>query len=164
MYIKLFRLNRPVNSARRWFLAHSTAIATSALVWPGVRLAHAIAAPDNPKAAEFAASFARVTVGHSVIDSEQIGLTIPAIAEDGAVVPVALHSDLADIEAFYLFADKNPTPLIAVFALTPLLEAHINARVKLAESCNVVLLARRDNQFLRCSRWVNVMRGGCGTG
>ena len=47
--------------------------------------------------------------------SDQIKFKIPDIAENGAVVPVTVSTDIAGVEKIYLLIDSNPTPLSAVF-------------------------------------------------
>ncbi|PKD41488.1 thiosulfate oxidation carrier protein SoxY [Methylomonas sp. Kb3] len=150
--------------SRRLFLKHSGILLTAALLTGkfanvlAERLATHFAADD------FVALYSQLIDQRTVIDSDKLNLILPEIAEDGAVVPVSIASELDDIEKLYLFADKNPTPLLAEFELTPLIAPFLSARIKLAESCNVILLAEHGGELLRTSRWVNVMRGGCGTG
>ncbi len=115
-------------------------------------------------AGDFADRYARLFGEQAVADSALIELVLPEIAEDGAVVPVTIRSELDGIDRLYLLAEKNPTPLVAEFELAPLVAVYLTARIKLAESSRVTLVARCDGQLLRCSRWVNVMRGGCGSG
>ena len=151
-------------SSRRVFLKHSGILMLGTLLTGksvdaiATRLAEYFAAEDFNKI------FAKVIGNLPVSDTGNIKLILPDIAEDGAVVPVSITSELDGIETIFLFADKNPTPLLAEFQLSPVLLAQITGRVKLAASCNVILLARRNGEWLRTARWVNVMRGGCGTG
>jgi sulfur-oxidizing protein SoxY len=41
---------------------------------------------------------------------------------------------------------------------------YLTARIKMAESCPVMVIAQQGNRFLRAQKWVKVMQGGCGTG
>lgn len=100
----------------------------------------------------------------SIIDSNLIEISLPKIAEDGTVVPITISSDLENIGRIYLLIEKNPTPLAAEFELSPAVSVYITTRIKMAESCNVVVIARHGSQLLRRQQWVNVMQGGCGTG
>jgi sulfur-oxidizing protein SoxY len=113
---------------------------------------------------DFRSKFALVSANHPIIDSQDISLTLPQIAEDGAVVPIIISSELDNIDTIYVWIEKNPTPLAASFQLSPSITTHITARIKMAESCNVIVLARQGEHWLRCQQWVQVMRGGCGTG
>ncbi len=151
-------------NSRRLFLKHSGILAIGTLLAgkPAINWAERLGeyfANDS-----FARIYAQLVTNQTVIDSKEIELSLPAIAEDGAVVPVTVSSELNNIQRIYLIADKNPTPLLIEFELTAGVLAFITARVKLAESCNVILLAKTDDQLLRISRWVKVVHGGCGTG
>ncbi|WNB77705.1 thiosulfate oxidation carrier protein SoxY [Methylomonas koyamae] len=150
--------------SRRNFLKTSGVLATGGLLAAGASDSRAARLAEDFAVGDFAGRYASLFGDQAVSESELIQLILPEIAEDGAVVPVTISSELDGIERLYLLADKNPTPLVAEFELTPLLALHLTARIKLAESCRVTLVARREGQLLRCSRWVNVMRGGCGSG
>ncbi|WP_446811494.1 thiosulfate oxidation carrier protein SoxY [Methylomonas sp. 2BW1-5-20] len=151
-------------SSRRLFLKHSGILMLGALLAGKPVSAVTRRLADHFAVNDFTKIYKQVIDNQPVRDSDEIDLILPEIAEDGAVVPVSVASKLDGIEKFYLFADKNPTPLLAEFELTPQLAPYFTARIKLAESCNVILLAQHRGQLLRASRWVNVMRGGCGTG
>lgn len=113
---------------------------------------------------DYARRFDVLFAGQSVIDSREISLDLPAIAENGAVVPIVISSELDGIDQLYLWVEKNPTPLAARFELSPSVVVFVSARIKMAESCNVVVLARQGSRWLRNRQWVQVMQGGCGTG
>ncbi|WP_445368909.1 thiosulfate oxidation carrier protein SoxY [Methylomonas sp. BW4-1] len=151
-------------SARRLFLKHAGILIGGALLASKSANALAERLPKLFAADDFAKTYSTLVNQRTVIDSDKINLILPEIAEDGAVVPISVASELEGIEKLYLFADKNPTPLLMEFELTPLIAPFLTARIKLAESCNVILLAEHNGELLRTSRWVNVMRGGCGTG
>lgn len=153
-----------MRSSRRNFLKSGCIWATGGLYLAKVSDSAAERLSENFAAGDFADRYARLFGEQAVTDSTLIELVLPEIAEDGAVVPVTIRSELDGIDRLYLLADKNPTPLVAEFELAPLVALQLTARIKLAESCRVTLVARRDGQLLRCSRWVNVMRGGCGSG
>lgn len=99
-----------------------------------------------------------------VIDSQEISLTLPSRAENGAVVPVTIASDLDGLEQLYLLVENNPTPLAAVFHLSAEVAVFITTRVKMAQSGDVHILAKQDGRWLHCRQRVEVMLGGCGTG
>lgn len=113
---------------------------------------------------DFLGKWQAITAGAAVIESPDISLTLPTIAENGAVVPVNIFSELQDLQGIWLLVEKNPTPLAAVFQLSPAVAVAITGRIKMAESCNVHLLAKQEQHWLHCQQWVRVMVGGCGTG
>lgn len=100
----------------------------------------------------------------SVLDTDRIGIDMPDNAENGAAVPITLHTNLDGVDTLYLWAEKNPTPLVAAFDVTPDVLPYITTRIKLAESGRVIVLAKQGQQWFRQQRWIDVMRGGCGTG
>lgn len=113
---------------------------------------------------DFQAKWQSITDNEAVIDTTDIHLSLPQIAENGAVVPITIRSELDNLDKLYLLVEKNPTPLAAVFELSPVVSVYLTARIKMAESCNVYVLAKQGDRWLRCGQWVNVMVGGCGTG
>jgi len=113
---------------------------------------------------DFTSRFDSLFAGQHLIDSPEINLSLPAVAENGAVVPITISSELDGIDRLYLWVEKNPTPLAATFELAPAVAVFFSARIKMAESCNVVVLARQGERWLRNRQWVQVMQGGCGTG
>lgn len=151
-------------STRRLFLKHSGILIAGTLLTGKSAIALAERLAGHFATDDFATIYTQLVDNRPVIDVDSIDLILPEIAEDGAVVPISIASVLDGIKKLYLFADKNPTPLLAEFELTPLIAPFLTARIKLAESCNVILLAERQGELLRTSRWVNVMRGGCGAG
>lgn len=113
---------------------------------------------------DFTTRFQEVFGDRAIIDSAAIQVTLPDIAENGAAVPITISSDLPEIQRLYIWVEKNPTPLAAEIGFDPALAVYLTARIKMAESCNVVVIAQQGDLLLRNRRWVNVMQGGCGTG
>lgn len=113
---------------------------------------------------EFGLRFRDLFADRTIIDSDAIDIDLPAIAENGAVVPITISSALEQISRIYIWVEKNPTPLAAEFELDDSMAAYLTARIKMAESCNVVVVAEQGRQLLRKQQWVKVMQGGCGTG
>jgi len=95
-------------------------------------------------------------------ESDQIGIETPHPAENGAVVPVDVHSDVPNTDAIYLFGAKNPTPALAAFDLTPAIAPNISCRVKLGATGDLVAVVRADGRFYSARKSVEVVAGGCG--
>lgn len=115
-------------------------------------------------AGDFTSQFQRAYGEQAIRDSDAIRISLPEIAENGAVVPITVSSDLSDIQRLYLWVEKNPTPLAAEIELDASLAVYLTARIKMAESSHVTVIARQGENLLRNRRWVKVMQGGCGTG
>ena len=120
------------------------------------------ARPDaafNAKNAEAAVSGA---FDGPVTESDQITLKIPDISENGAVVPVTVSTDLADVEAIGVVVEKNPTPLAALFELSPQSVPEVSVRIKMGESSPVRAVVKAGGKLYSASKEVKVTIGGCG--
>lgn len=91
-----------------------------------------------------------------------IRLTVPEIAENGAVVPVGITSTLPNVEQISIMVDKNPNVLAAVFNIPQGTAAEVTTRVKMGKTAHVVALVKADGKFYRTSKEVKVTAGGCG--
>lgn len=94
--------------------------------------------------------------------SDAISLKLPRIAENGAVVPITISSTLPKVTDMAIFVAKNPTPLSAMFKLSPDLEATVSARIKMAETSDVLVVITSDGQLFKATQEVKVTIGGCG--
>ena len=91
-----------------------------------------------------------------------VQLTVPEIAENGAIVPVKVASTLAGVEQISIFVEKNPNVMAANFVFPQGTEGMITTRVKMAQTSNVVALVKAGGKFYRAAREVKVTAGGCG--
>ncbi len=110
-----------------------------------------------------------ITDGKEVKDSGKVKLTVPEIAENGAVVPVkvAVESPMTDkehVKAIHILNTKNSNSRCIDVMLTPKnAEAKFASRVKLSESQDVVAIAAlSDGTFIKAAKSVKVTIGGCG--
>ncbi len=113
---------------------------------------------------DFVLRFQQLFGGQAITDTSDIRLELPTIAENGAAVPLTISSELEQIEHLFIWVEKNPTPLAAEIQLSKNALAYVTARIKMAESSNVIVIAKQGERLLRTQQWVNVMQGGCGTG
>jgi len=98
----------------------------------------------------------------SITESDQITLKVPDIAENGAVVPVTVSTDLADVESISVMVDNNPTPLVAMFEMSPQSIPDVSIRIKMGESSVVRTVVKAGGQYYSASKEVKVTIGGCG--
>jgi sulfur-oxidizing protein SoxY len=94
--------------------------------------------------------------------ADAVQLSVPEIAENGAIVPVTVSSNLPNVEQIIIFADKNPNVMAANFTIPTGTEAMVTTRIKMAQTSNVVVLVKADGKFYRSAREVKVTAGGCG--
>ena len=111
---------------------------------------------------DFRQALATALAGKSWQISESVRLQVPQIAENGAIVPVTVESQLPNTGRILLFAEQNPGPLIAEFMFEPGADAWISLRIKLNESGRVLAIAESEGQFHGAQADVRVMKGGCG--
>ena len=97
-----------------------------------------------------------------IVETKKIKLKLPRIAENGAVVPITVSSSLKNVESIYILVEKNPVPLAAHFILRPELDAFVSARLKMAETCDVIAIVKSADNLYRAKQMVKVTIGGCG--
>ena len=97
-----------------------------------------------------------------IVKSSDIKLKIPDIAENGAVVPVSITTDIPGVETIYVVIDQNPNPLSASFQLGPKSSADISVRVKMGRSSMVRALVKTPDKVYMTGKEVKVTIGGCG--
>jgi len=148
---------------RRELLARSASVA-GLLAGLGV-LPGAARAAWNTAAFE-AKSVAEVVKALGVsapVESKDVTLTGPEIAENGAVVPLALATSLPGVKRLLVLIEKNPSTLAASFDISDAIEPSFSLRVKMAQTCNVYAVAiTADNKVLFAQKEIKVTLGGCG--
>jgi len=148
---------------RRQILAHSAAVA-AALAASGLLPARAQSAWN--KAAFDAKSIEDVlkALGTSrPVESADVTLTAPDIAENGAVVPIAASTSLPRAKSLAFLIEKNPTTLAGVFEFSDAVDTAVSTRVKMAQTSNVYAVALlTDGRALYAKKEVKVTLGGCG--
>jgi len=79
------------------------------------------------------------------------------------VVPLAVASSLAGVKQLVLLVEKNPNALVAVFNVTPEVEASFATRAKMGETSDVYAVAiTGDGKAHFAKKEVKVTLGGCG--
>jgi sulfur-oxidizing protein SoxY len=148
---------------RRDVLTRSATVA-ALLAGAGVLPARAQAAWE--KAAFEGKSIDEVIKGLGIakpVESKDIVLTAPDIAENGAVVPIAASTTLPGVKRIAFLVDKNPTTLAGVFDFTEAVETSVATRIKMAQTSNVLAVAiLGDGKVLFAQKEVKVTLGGCG--
>jgi len=118
-------------------------------------------------AAAFKATAPQVTLkalfGDTPIEeSDAIKLKIPDIAENGAVVPVTISTDIEGVSSISVVIDNNPNPLSASFTLGDNVFADVATRVKMGKSSPVRAYVQTADKIYTTSKEVKVTIGGCG--
>lgn len=98
----------------------------------------------------------------SLIESRDIIITAPDIAENGAVVPIAITSRIPNTQSISIIAEKNPFPLSSTFDIMNGAEGYVSTRLKIGETANVRAVIKADGKFYTAAKEVKVTIGGCG--
>ena len=148
---------------RRDLLVHSAKLAAlmaSAGLLP--QMAHAA---YNAAAFEVKtmAELAKLLGGSAPTESKDVTVTGPDIAENGAVVPIAVATTLAGVKRLLVLVEKNPSVLSAMFYVSDSVDSNFSTRVKMGQSSNVYAVAMMgDGKMLFAQKEVKVTLGGCG--
>jgi sulfur-oxidizing protein SoxY len=152
---------------RREFLANSSGAGALVLAGAsGLQPAHAQNAPGWNKAAFEAKSLADVAkaMGASAapVESKDLVLQAPEMADNGSVVRVAAQSSLPGTVQIAFVVEKNPNALAALFDVPAGTDANVSTNLKMAQSSNVYALAKAGDKYFYAVKEVRVTLGGCG--
>jgi sulfur-oxidizing protein SoxY len=152
---------RVQDSTRRRLLKISAyGFAVLALSWTRTVLA------KRPVAA-FAAESAEATLNTlrgemDLIASDEIKIVAADIAENGAVVPIKITTGGLKAESISIVASKNPVPLVAKFVLLGHATQGIDTRIKLAASCDIIVVVEAENRCYVARKGIEVTTSSCG--
>jgi len=162
---------------RRNFIKNiCAASAVAAVTTPSILLAKEAAkeasteAPKGENVLTYDAAVEAITGAKAVTDnSPKVKLTVPEIAENGAVVPVKVNvespmTETDHVKAIHVLSTKNGNARCADVMLTPMnAKGYFATRIKLSGTQDVVALVElSDGSFHRVAKPVKVTIGGCG--
>lgn len=96
------------------------------------------------------------------VESKDIEIKAPEIAENGSVVPVEVTSKIPGTTSIALFVEKNPTPMVASFELMAGADAYISTRIKMGQTSLVRVVVKAGGKTYNATKEVKVTIGGCG--
>jgi sulfur-oxidizing protein SoxY len=149
-----------MNQQRRDLLKYSTVFGLMA----GAGLISTAQADEWNKAAFEGKSLDEVfkALGTSTPDkSGAVVINAPDIAENGAVVPVGITTNLK-ANQLAILVEKNPSPLAAQFFIPAGTEPMVTTRIKMAQTSNVYALVKADGKWMMAVKEIKVTLGGCG--
>jgi sulfur-oxidizing protein SoxY len=94
--------------------------------------------------------------------SDNIKIKAPDIAENGAVVPISVTTDISGASSISIIAEKNAQPLAASFDLGPGTEGYVSTRIKMGKTASVIAVVKADGKLFSTGKEVKVTIGGCG--
>ncbi len=94
--------------------------------------------------------------------SDKIKIKAPEIAENGAVVPVGITSEIEGTTEIIIITANNPTPLAAKYTFGERAIPAIKSRFKMGKTTDVIALVKAGDKFYTAKANVKVTKGGCG--
>lgn len=119
-------------------------------------------AKDAFEAKEVGAAMTGSMGSADAADSDKITLKAPDIAENGAVVPITVTSDIDGTTNMSILVKENNTPLTSTYELGPTTEAYISTRVKMGKTSDVIAVVKAGGKLYSTKKEVKVTIGGCG--
>ena len=155
---------------RRDFLHRSsgaTAVALAAATgFPNAYAQATVNAPGWNKAAFDGKTLADVAKAMGAtsapVESKDLKLRTPEIADNGNVVRIGAQSNLAGTTQIAFVVEKNPSALAAMFDIPAGTDANVETDFKMSQSSNVYALAKVGDKFYFAVKEVKVTLGSCG--
>jgi sulfur-oxidizing protein SoxY len=94
-------------------------------------------------------------------DSKAITIKAPIQAENGAVVPIAVSTSLANVEAIAIMVAGNNQPLVANVNLNGAV-GYFSARMKMGKTSDVKVIVKSGGKLHMATQQIKVTVGGCG--
>jgi len=95
-------------------------------------------------------------------NSKAIEISAPDIAENGAVVPVDITSNIPGTTNITVLIERNQFPYVAGFDIPEGTVPYVHLRVKMGESSPVRVVATAGGKHYTATKEVKVTIGGCG--
>jgi sulfur-oxidizing protein SoxY len=144
-----------MNAFRRTFLGFAALVVLKPL---------AVLAAWNKEAfgAKTAADALKGIGASAAAPTKDIVIDAPEIAENGAVVPIEITSNVPGTSSIAVIADKNPFPLIAQFRFQEGAVPFVKLNIKMGETSEVRAIAQAGGKSYVASKEIKVTIGGCG--
>lgn len=94
--------------------------------------------------------------------SKDLVIEAPQIAENGAVVPIEITSNLPGTTSIAVLIEKNPFPLAGVFEFRDGALPFVRLNVKMGETSDVRVVAEAGGRRYTAAKEIKVTIGGCG--
>ena len=95
-------------------------------------------------------------------DSKDIAIRAPDIAENGAVVPIDVTSNIPGTTSISIFIEKNPFPYTGTFEFAAGSVPFVHLRAKMGETSPVRVVVAAAGKYYTAAKEVKVTIGGCG--
>src|ERR1700710_2405942 len=159
--------NHGFSATRRLILQGAGAVALIGLGNIPFGLAPAFAAandkdPEEALKQKSDADAIKALYGKTAEASDKVKLDAPEIGENGAVVPVAVTTTLADVTSISFLVSENPVVLVASYKIPAGTLPAVANRIKMAKASNVIVVVEAGGKVYSTTKEVKVTVGGCG--
>lgn len=144
---------------RRSILKALSSAVVAAVALP--KLAFAAWSQPAFKATELQVAITELFGTANITESADITLKAPEIAENGAVVPFEVSTNLP-AEQIAIFVENNPMPLVMSATMGAGAKGLVKTRARMGETSNVVAVVKTGGQLYSATQEVKVTIGGCG--
>ena len=155
-----------ISMKRRIFLKGALATGATGLAISAGLLTPRVVLAAWPKSAFDATNVDGAVTGlfgsNALTGSDKIKIKAPDIAENGAVVPISVTTDIDGAESISVIAEKNSNPLAASFVLGAGAEAYVSTRIKMGKTASVIAVVKAGDKLYSTGKEVKVTIGGCG--
>jgi sulfur-oxidizing protein SoxY len=148
-----------MNDRRRGLLGALAALVVGGLLKPVMALA---AWNKDAFAAKSPGDALKSLGAASTEPSKDIVIEAPQIAENGAVVPIEVTSNIPGTTAIAVVIEKNPFPLAARFDFKDGALPFVKLNAKMGETSDVRVVATAGGKHYAATREIKVTIGGCG--
>jgi len=94
--------------------------------------------------------------------SKDVLIEAPQIAENGAVVPIEISSNIPGTTSISVLIEKNPFPLAGTFEFREGALPFVKLNVKMGETSDVRVVAEAGGRRYTATKEIKVTIGGCG--
>ena len=94
--------------------------------------------------------------------SQGLVIEAPQIAENGAVVPIEITSNIPGTRSISVLIEKNPFPLAGTFDFMEGALPFVKLNVKMGETSDVRVVAQAGGRHFTATKEIKVTIGGCG--
>lgn len=124
----------------------------------------AAAWPSDAHAAKTLDSAIKSLFGSSTTSaSKAIKIKAPIQAENGAVVPISVSTNMKGIQGIGIFVEKNPSPWATSVDTSGGASGFYSARIKMGKTSPIhVVMKSKDGKLHVAKKTIKVTVGGCG--
>ncbi len=145
---------------RRSFLKGT--LVASAIAAGAVSTSSVFAAADKLTDAKSVDDLMKLLGAEGAATSDKIKIKAPEIAENGAVVPVGITSELPGTTEIVSITAENPTPFSAKYTIGEGATPAVKSRFKMGKTTDVIAVVKADGKYYMAKTNVKVTKGGCG--